>query len=49
MDLHDLVADIALTTAPAGYVLLSGTRPDRAPGARDVVEVEVDGLVRLSN
>ena len=50
-DMHYLVADIARTiTLYPGDVLLSGTpansRPVR-PG--DVVEVEVDGLGRLSN
>ncbi|MFD0311433.1 fumarylacetoacetate hydrolase family protein [Streptomyces sp. NPDC127119] len=50
-DMHYLVADIARTiTLYAGDVLLSGTpahsRPVR-PG--DVVEVEVEGLGRLSN
>jgi 5-oxopent-3-ene-1,2,5-tricarboxylate decarboxylase/2-hydroxyhepta-2,4-diene-1,7-dioate isomerase len=49
--MHYLVADIARTiTLRPGYVLLSGTPANSrtvVPG--DVVEVEVEGLGRLTN
>ena len=50
-DMHYLVADIARTiTLHAGDVLLSGTPANSRPVAPgDVVEVEVDGLGRLTN
>jgi 5-oxopent-3-ene-1,2,5-tricarboxylate decarboxylase / 2-hydroxyhepta-2,4-diene-1,7-dioate isomerase len=50
-DMHYLVADIARTiTLYAGDVLLSGTPANSRPvQPGDVVEVEVDGLGRLTN
>ena len=50
-DMHYLVADIARTiTLEPGDVLLSGTPANSRPvQIGDVVEVEVDGLGRLSN
>jgi 5-oxopent-3-ene-1,2,5-tricarboxylate decarboxylase / 2-hydroxyhepta-2,4-diene-1,7-dioate isomerase len=50
-DMHYLVADIARTiTLCPGDVLLSGTPAGSRPvGPGDVVDVEVDGLGRLSN
>lgn len=50
-DMHYLVADIARTiTLYPGDVLLSGTPANSRPVAPgDVVEVEVDGLGRLTN
>ncbi|WP_046730416.1 fumarylacetoacetate hydrolase family protein [Streptomyces humi] len=50
-DMHYLVADIARTiTLYPGDVLLSGTPANSRPvGPGDVVEVEVEGLGRLTN
>ena len=50
-DMHYLVADIARTiTLVPGDVLLSGTPANSRPvQPGDVVEVEVEGLGRLSN
>jgi 5-oxopent-3-ene-1,2,5-tricarboxylate decarboxylase/2-hydroxyhepta-2,4-diene-1,7-dioate isomerase len=50
-DMHYLVADIARTiTLYPGDVLLSGTPANSRPvQPGDVVEVEADGLGRLSN
>ena len=50
-DMHYLVADIARTiTLEPGDVLLSGTPAGSRPGQiGDVVDVEVEGLGRLSN
>ena len=50
-DMHYLVADIARTiTLVPGDVLLSGTPANSRPvGPGDLVEVEVEGLGRLSN
>jgi 5-oxopent-3-ene-1,2,5-tricarboxylate decarboxylase/2-hydroxyhepta-2,4-diene-1,7-dioate isomerase len=50
-DMHYLVADLARTiTLNPGDVLLSGTPANSRPvKPGDVVEVEVDGLGKLSN